>query len=190
MSNADEARAWKILASAELIVSSRRIQLAIDDLASSISKDFGKSCPYVLIAMNGGVFLAGQLLPRLMMPMYVGHVHVSRYGSSLSGGEVSWEGMLPGEIKGKAVLVLDDIFDRGYTMASIKQRVLELGAESFSCAVLVDKTLQVEKPFTPDYIGVRAPDKFLFGCGMDVDGFWRNMTEIYAVGEDHECTQS
>ena len=84
-------------------------------------------------------------------------------------------------MRGRAVLVLDDILDGGQTMGAIRDRVLALGAESFCCAVLVEKILHKAKPLTADFGGLRIPDRFVFGCGMDAKGFWRNLPEIRAM---------
>ena len=86
-------------------------------------------------------------------------------------------------VMGRAVLVLDDILDGGHTMRAIRDRVLEFGAESFHCAVLVEKILEREKPLTADFVGLRIPDRFVFGCGMDAKGYWRNLPEIRAMRE-------
>ncbi len=55
------------------------------------------------------------------------------------------------------------------------------GAASFRCAVLVEKNLAGEKPLVADFVGLRIPDRFVFGCGMDAKGFWRNLPEIRAM---------
>ena len=82
---------------------------------------------------------------------------------------------------GRAVLVLDDILDGGQTMAAIRDRLLALGAASFHCAVLVEKILARPKPIAADFVGLRIPDRFVFGCGMDAKGYWRNLPEIRAM---------
>jgi hypoxanthine phosphoribosyltransferase len=89
----------------------------------------------------------------------------------------------PELVKGRTVLVLDDILDHGETMAAIRKGLLELGAESVHCAVLVEKTLHTKKPIRADFVGLRIPDRFVFGCGMDAKGFWRNLPEIRAMKE-------
>ena len=68
-------------------------------------------------------------------------------------------------------------------MAAIRKGLLELGAESVHCAVLVEKTLHTKKPISADFVGLRIPDRFVFGCGMDAKGFWRNLPEIRAMKE-------
>ena len=68
-------------------------------------------------------------------------------------------------------------------MAAIRARLLELGAQSVHSAVLVEKILDMKKPIHADFVGLRIPDRFVFGCGMDAKGFWRNLPEIRAMKE-------
>jgi len=89
----------------------------------------------------------------------------------------------PEMVKERAVLVLDDILDHGETMAAIKRGLLELGASSVHCAVLVEKRLNTKKPIVADFVGLQIPDRFVFGCGMDAKGYWRNLPEIRAMKE-------
>ena len=79
------------------------------------------------------------------------------------------------------MLVVDDVLDEGETLAAVKQRVLELGAAGFYCAVFADKIKGKSKPIRADFVGVELPDRFVFGFGMDVHGAWRNLPAIYAV---------
>jgi hypoxanthine phosphoribosyltransferase len=79
------------------------------------------------------------------------------------------------------VLVLDDILDEGETMAAIRQRIMEMGAREVYAAVLCEKTLARSKPMHPDFCGFPVPDRYVFGCGMDVKGYWRNLGSIRAL---------
>ena len=79
------------------------------------------------------------------------------------------------------MLVLDDILDGGHTMLAVREKLRALGAASFQCAVLVEKTLSRPKPIGADFVGLRIPDRFVFGCGMDAKGYWRNLPEIRAI---------
>jgi hypoxanthine phosphoribosyltransferase len=84
-------------------------------------------------------------------------------------------------VKGRTVLVLDDILDGGDTLAAIRDRVKSLGAAAFFSAVLSDKDIGRAKPAVPDFVGLKLPNRFVFGCGMDVSGAWRNLPAIYGV---------
>jgi len=125
--------------------------------------------------------VAGQLLPLLRMPLDVDYIHVTRYGAAITGGGIEWRVDPPRGVRGRAVLVIDDILDGGQTMRAIRDRLMELGAASFQCAVLVEKILKVQKPLCANFVGLRIPDRFVFGCGMDAKGYWRNLPEIRAM---------
>jgi hypoxanthine phosphoribosyltransferase len=108
-------------------------------------------------------------------------VHASRYGADIDGRQVRWK-VEPGEmVKDRAVLVVDDILDAGDTLAAIKAKVCERGAASCHVAVLTDKVTGRPKPIDPDFVGLRIPDRFVFGCGLDAYGSWRNLPALYAL---------
>lgn len=175
--------AWKILDSAELLHDADSVRAAIARIGAEISERLGNSYPLVLAVMGGSVFFAGHLLPLLRFPLEFDYLHVSRYGNATSGGKIVWR-VEPGEnVKGRIVLVLDDILDGGDTLAAIRARVLERGAAALYSAVLTDKDLGRAKPIVPDFVGLKLPNRYVFGCGMDVGGAWRNLPAIYAVRE-------
>lgn len=175
--------AWKILHSADQLFDERTVRRTIDRLATEISASLKDRFPLVLAVMGGSIFFAGNLLPQLRFPLEFDYVHASRYGRSISGGEIVWTVSPRENVTGRAVLVLDDILDGGETLAAIRERVLSLGAQTCYSAVLADKDIGREKPVVPDFIGLRLPNRYVFGCGMDVSGAWRNLPAIYAVKE-------
>ncbi len=79
------------------------------------------------------------------------------------------------------MLVLDDILDEGVTMAAIVQRLREQGAQDVLSAVFAEKELGRAKPIAADFVGLRLPNRYVFGYGMDVKGAWRNLPAVYAV---------
>ena len=84
-------------------------------------------------------------------------------------------------VAGRVVLVVDDILDEGYTLAEIRTRILAAGARRCYCAVFADKDIGRSKPIAADFIGVKLPNRYVFGFGMDINGAWRNLPGIYAV---------
>jgi hypoxanthine phosphoribosyltransferase len=176
-------KAWAFLKDSELIASAAQVQAAVQRVAAEIEHKLGKSYPLVLAVMGGAVVFAGQILPLLRFPLDFDYIHASRYGVMTRGASIEWRVSPPQLAKGRAVLVLDDILDHGETMNAIRNRLLELGANSVHCAVLVEKMLATAKPITPDFVGLRIPDRFVFGCGMDAKGYWRNLPEIRAMKE-------
>jgi hypoxanthine phosphoribosyltransferase len=179
----DTETAWAFLRDSDLIASAAEVQAAVQRLAAEIDEELSKKYPLVLAVMGGAVVFAGQILPLLRFPLDFDYVHASRYGAMTRGSKIEWRVRPPALVRGRAVLVLDDILDHGETMNAIRSGLLELGAASVHCAVLVEKSLQDRKPIVPDFVGLKIPDRFVFGCGMDAKGFWRNLPEIRAMKE-------
>jgi hypoxanthine phosphoribosyltransferase len=179
----DLQQAWAFLRDSDQIASAEQVDTAVRRVAGEIEAKLGGSYPLVLAVMGGAVVFAGQLLPMLRFPLDFDYVHASRYGAATRGSGLEWRVSPPTLAKGRAVLVVDDILDHGETMAAIRARLLELGAQAVYSAVLVDKVLDKKKPIRPDFVGLSIPDRFVFGCGMDAKGFWRNLPEIRAMKE-------
>ena len=159
---------------------------AIARIAREITVRLAESFPLVLCVMRGGVIFTGQLLPQLRFPLELDYVEVTRYGVETRGGELSWRIAPSRAVTGRAVLVLDDILDEGRTLAAIREKLLALGANRVFIAVLSEKDTGRPKPVKADFTGVKLPNRYVFGCGMDVKGAWRNLPEIYALKEDKE----
>jgi hypoxanthine phosphoribosyltransferase len=177
----DPAQAWAFLEQSDLIASAEDVQAAIARVAVEVHARYANRYPLLLAVMGGAVVFAGQLLPRLRFPLDFDYIHATRYGDRIRGRAVDWR-VTPGEqVRGRDVLVVDDILDAGQTMSAIRAQLQANGAESFACAVLVDKDLGQAKPVQPDFVGLRVPDRFVFGCGMDARGYWRNLPEIRAL---------
>jgi len=177
----DVRDAWTFLENSDLVCGEQEIQSAIARLAAEIDARLRDAYPVVLVVMGGAVVFAGQLLPRLRFPLDLDYVHATRYGAATSGGGITWRVAPPADLRGRAVLLLDDILDHGKTLHAIRDELLARGAAQVLSAVLVEKELAVPKPVSADFVGVRIPDRFVFGCGMDAKGFWRNLPEIRAM---------
>jgi hypoxanthine phosphoribosyltransferase len=175
--------AQQLLDRAECIATAETVQAALDRLAAGISGQLAGEFPLVLPVMGGAVVFAGQLLPRLRFPLEFDYLHVTRYRGRTSGGEMEWR-VLPGQnVVGRSVLVLDDILDEGETLAAIRDKLLDMGARRVWSAVLTNKDNGLDKPIRPDFVGLDVPNRYVFGCGMDAYGLWRNLPAIYALKE-------
>jgi hypoxanthine phosphoribosyltransferase len=179
----DAKKAWAFLENSDRILSAEEVQAAVRQLAAKIDARLAGAYPLVLAVMGGAVVFAGQILPLLRFPLDFDYIHASRYGEATQGASVEWRVTPTENVRGRTVLVLDDILDGGETMAAIRERLLALGAHSFYCAVLVEKLLQRAKPISPDFVGLQITDRFVFGYGMDAKGYWRNLPEIRAMKE-------
>src|SRR3954465_3588384 len=179
----DVERAWRFLENSDPIAGAEEVQAAVHRGAEEVRAKLAKSYPVVLVVMGGAVIFAGHVLPLLRFPIDLDYIHASRYGAQTVGANVDWRVKPPASVRGRAVLVLDDILDGGQTMDAIREQLLGLGAQSFHCAVLVEKKLKVKKPIHADFVGLEIEDRFVFGYGMDAKGFWRNLPEIRAMRE-------
>ena len=182
MTDIKEAR--DILAGAELIYSAETVAAAVTRVATEITEKLGESNPLLLCVMSGGVPFAGQLMTQLQFPLDFDYMHVTRYGQETSGGALSWRSAPWTPVKGRTVLILDDILDEGLTLAAIAERMKELGATACYTAVATDKLNGKQKPIKADFVALTVPDRFVFGYGMDVRGKWRNLPAIYAMKEE------
>ncbi|CAG9176672.1 hypoxanthine-guanine phosphoribosyltransferase [Cupriavidus respiraculi] len=179
MMTADQAR--ELWDNSEEIVSAQAVQASLDRMAGEIAAAMGDQFPLVLSVMGGAVVFTGMLLPKLAFPLEFDYIHLSRYNNKTVGGEMQWRVAPRESVKDRVVLVLDDILDEGETMAAIRQRIMEMGAREVRAAVLCEKTLAKQKPMHPDFCGFAVPDRYVFGCGMDVKGYWRNLGAIRAL---------
>jgi hypoxanthine phosphoribosyltransferase len=175
------AEAQRILDEADRLVSEREVAAAVRRLAGEVRAALREAHPLVLAVMGGAVVFAGQLLPLLDFPLEFDYLHVTRYGDTTAGGELSWIVAPRSAVAGRTLLVIDDILDEGVTLAAVKRRLLEQGAKACHIAVFADKDIGRPKPVTADFVGVHLPNRFVFGFGMDVKGAWRNLPAVYAV---------
>jgi hypoxanthine phosphoribosyltransferase len=177
-------KALQLLRTADQLYSANAVADAVARLAREISARLADSFPLVLSVMRGSVIFAGQLLPQLRFPLEFDYLDVTRYGAATQGGEISWK-VTPGiAVTGRTVLVLDDILDEGKTLAAVRETLLAAGAKEVFSAVVADKDIGRAKPVSADFIGLRVPDRYVFGFGMDAYGAWRNLPEIYALRQD------
>ena len=177
----DLARAWRFLEQSDLVCGEHEVQGAIARVAEQVEARLRDRYPLVLVVMGGAVVFAGQLLPRLHFPLDLDYVHATRYGAQTTGGGLTWRVSPPQGTRDRIVLLLDDILDHGQTLCGIRDQLLAQGAAEVLSAVLVEKILPAPKPITADFVGLRIPDRFVFGCGMDAKGYWRNLPEIRAM---------
>ena len=156
----------------------------VSRIAGEVTSRLGDSHPLVLAVMRGSVLFAGQLLPQLRFPLHFDYLDVTRYGGATVGGKITWR-VSPGtDVSGRVVLVLDDILDQGHTLAAIREKLLEAGATRFYTAVFADKQTGRPKPIVADFVGITVPNRYVFGYGMDVYGWWRNLPAVYALREE------
>ncbi|KTC90307.1 hypoxanthine-guanine phosphoribosyltransferase [Fluoribacter dumoffii] len=170
------------------LFTTNEVEAALDRMAINIHKELQDQNPVLVCVMVGGLVLLGNLLPRLDFPLEVDYVHATRYQGETRGGEIFWKVKPSSNLKGRTVLVVDDILDGGVTLAAIIDEIKNLGAEKVYSAVLVDKYRKrvINGLQNADFVGLQVEDHYIFGYGMDYNEYLRNAPGIFVVHPEHE----
>ena len=173
----------RAMAEADCLVDPARVEQAIEAMAVRITERLRDKNPLVYAVMNGGLVFSGRLLPKLNFPLELAYLHATRYGHATNGTLLDWRVPPTQNLRGRTVLVLDDILDEGWTLQAILEYLRKEGASEVLSAVLVHKDHQrkASPGMRADFTGVDVADRFVFGCGMDYKGYWRNAPGIYAL---------
>ncbi|MCF6287844.1 MAG: hypoxanthine-guanine phosphoribosyltransferase [Proteobacteria bacterium] len=163
-----------------LLVSKKKIKKNIKKMAKALNTDYaGKSVVYLTI-MNGGMIFAADLAKKLNINMEMDYVQVSRYGIETHGGQLIWKHQCETSLKNKHVILVDDIFDEGYTLQAVHEWALAQGAKTAKSVVLVSKNHnRGYADHRPDYSAIEVADLYIFGYGMDYQEKLRHLDEIY-----------
>ena len=146
-------QALAILETADLICSADFVAASITRVAGEITAVLGERYPVVLPVMGGAIVFAGQLLPQLRFPLDLDYIHVTRYRNTTWGHDVEWKVLPKANIRGRVVLVLDDILDEGRTLEAVRDKLLEMGVTEIYNAVLTVKDTGHAKPIQADFAG-------------------------------------
>ena len=178
--NLDYSTATAILEKSAILFTEEEVVAQIKRIAQAIDAEIKNDIPVFLSVMNGGMFFAAELLKNIKAPLFSDYIHASRYGGATFGAShITWYHQPKADdIKGKHVYVVDDILDEGHTLAEITRYLKSIGAASCKIVVLINKNIGKNKPVKADFVGMDAPNKFLFGCGMDIYGLFRQLPHI------------
>ncbi|NBB91628.1 MAG: hypoxanthine-guanine phosphoribosyltransferase [Gammaproteobacteria bacterium] len=168
---------------AECLFTAEEVARALDAQAGRLGRMAGAGEVISIIAlMKGGMYPAVELGRRLHGAVRFDYVHATRYREATSGGEIHWQHWPEDLSLGDHIVLVDDIFDEGYTMAAVARRLREQGVRHVTTAVLVRKRHDrgLERDWVDDY-ALEVPDRYVFGCGMDYQGLWRQLDGIWAL---------
>jgi hypoxanthine phosphoribosyltransferase len=171
----------EVFANADQLYSKEVVDSALDRVATEITARLADHDPLMLCVLTGGIVPVGHLLTRLTFPLQLDYIHATRYENQTHGGELSWIARPSTSLAGRVVLVVDDIFDEGITLATILDYCRNAGAAEVLSVVLVRKDRPRRINLEPDFVGLEIPNRYVFGYGMDYHGYWRNADGIYAV---------
>ncbi|MCI4567426.1 hypoxanthine-guanine phosphoribosyltransferase [Lysobacter sp. CFH 32150] len=183
------------LANADVVHDRPAIERVIATMAVAICNDYAGdvpathdgacSRPVFLTVMHGALPFAGQLALELGargLDLEFDYLHATRYRGATSGGELAWKHRPATPLRGRRVLLVDDIVDEGHTLAAVREWCLGEGAREVRIAALAVKRHDRCVPgLCADYAGLDVPDRYVFGYGMDYHEQGRNLPAIYAL---------
>ena len=162
------------------LLTAEQIQASIGRLAAEIREREAGRPLTVIAVMTGSIIFLADLIRKLDMPLRVGVIQARSYAGTERGSLSVNADMLP-DVAGRDVLVIDDIFDTGHTLAEVLVFLDELGARSIRSAVLVLKRGKQQVELRPDYVGFEIPDVFVVGYGLDYNDAYRNLPYLAAL---------
>ncbi len=170
----------------EILIDEATLQHRIAELGQQISQDYaGKPDLLLVCVLKGGVLFLTDLMRHITIPHHVDFMAVSSYGSEArqSSGAVRIEMDLHTDISNRNLLIVEDIIDSGHTLNYILRSLEARQPSSVKICTLLSKPERREVPIAVDYIGFEIPNKFVFGYGLDLDEYYRNLPFIGVVRE-------
>ncbi|HSQ27654.1 MAG TPA: hypoxanthine phosphoribosyltransferase [Anaerolineales bacterium] len=166
----------------ETLISEQEVQTRVEQLGAQISRDYQGSDLHLVCILRGGVVFLTDLMRHITVPNTIDFMAVSSYGvSRQSTGQVRITLDLKDEIQDRNVLLVEDIVDSGYTIASVLRFLETRHPSSLRVCTLLDKPERREVNVPIDYCGFVIPNKFVFGYGLDLDGYYRNLPFVATV---------
>lgn len=157
----------------------------LDEMAHEITADYRDKDLTVIAILNGSFIFMADLLRRVPLPLQVDCLSVSSYHGTKTTGRVNFRQSQMADVRGRHVLILDDILDSGRTLHAIKERfATESGAVSLKSCVLLRKRVERARPVDADYAGFDIPNEFVVGYGLDYNEDYRNLPFIGILGEE------
>jgi len=166
----------------KILISRGEIAKAVDRLASQINKDYQGKQPLLIGVLKGSFVFMADLIRQLDLPLELDFVRLSSYGAAReSSGKVRIVQGVKTPIKGRDVLVVEDIVDTGITTSFLLDYLRKRKPSSLKLCALTDKPSRHRVPVSIDYLGFTVPDEFAVGYGLDFDQRFRNLPDIYAL---------
>jgi len=160
------------------LFTSEEIQRKIHELGARISADYADKDLLVIGVLKGALFFMSDLLRSLRISVCMDFMHVTSSASKDKGHPVRILADMKQDIKGKHVLLVEDIVDSGVTVDYLKKMLLDRGPESLKVCVLLDKPDRRQVQIEADYAGFRIPNKYVVGYGLDYQDRYRNLPYI------------
>jgi len=166
-----------------LSIPASELKKAIWQIAEKINRDLKDKNPLMVCILNGSFMFSADLMKLIEFPCQISFVKFASYEGMGSTGKVKQLIGFNEELKGRTIVLLEDIVDTGITIENSIQQLKDLGAKDVHVATLLFKPEAYKKDLQLDYIGLEIPNEFIVGYGLDYNGFGRNLPDIYSVIE-------
>lgn len=160
-----------------------QINEQIKRMAAEINRDFEGKKPLFIAILNGSFMFASDLFKELSIDAEISFIKLASYKGTRSTGQVVTSIGLDESLKGRHVIIIEDIVDTGKTLSDFLPQLADQHPASLKIASLLHKPEALAHPLQIDYLGFSVPNKFLLGYGLDYDGLGRNLREIYQLVE-------
>lgn len=165
--------------SPDTLISEEEITLRIDALAKAINQDFAGQELVVICVLKGAFMFCSDLIKKINLPVKLEFIQLSSYGDGTSSsGTVQIQMDVSGDIKGKNVLIVEDIVDTGLTVKTLLEMLQIRGPKEIKLASLLFKPSKNIHAVPIDYLGFEIEDKFVIGYGLDYAGRYRELPYI------------
>ncbi|MBP6180913.1 hypoxanthine phosphoribosyltransferase [Flavobacterium sp.] len=164
-------------------ISAKEIDFAIAKMVAQIEGDFGDEIPVFIGVLNGSFMVVSDFMKLYKKPCEVSFIKMASYEGTTSTNEVKQLIGLNQDLTGRTVIIIEDIIDTGNTLVKLKELFEKQNVKHFKIATLFFKPEAYTKDMKIDYIGIRIPNKFIVGFGLDYDGLGRNLPEVYKLKE-------
>lgn len=159
------------------------IKRAIWQMADKINRDLKDKNPLMVCILNGSFMFSADLMKLVEFPCQISFVKLASYEGMGSTGKVKELIGFNEELKGRTVVLLEDIVDTGVTVENSVEQLLQTGASEVIVATLLYKPEACKKDIKLDYVGMEIPNDFIVGYGLDYNGYGRNLPDIYSLVE-------
>lgn len=164
-------------------ITSKEIDAAVAKVAEGINRDFHGERPLLVVILNGAFMFASDLMKKLTVDCEVTFLKLSSYQGTTSTEKIKKLIGLNEDIKGRKVIVVEDIIDTGFTINDTINSINEHEPADIKISTLLFKPQALKKPVDIDYVGFEIPNDFIVGYGLDYDGLGRNLPDIYKIIE-------
>ena len=169
----------------KVLISREEIKNTVARLAKEIKEDYHDTQPLLISVLKGSFVFMADLIRQLDLPVEIDFIKLSSYGAGMkSSGEVKVVQKLKTPIKGRDVLVIEDIVDTGLTISFLLNYLRKKKPASLKLCALTDKPSCHKAPVSIDYLGFTLPDKFIVGYGLDLHEKFRNLPDICVLEND------